>query len=243
MDPTARGRSWQTRAVRTYGQYCPVAKAAEVLGDRWTLLVVRDLVEGAHRFGELAAGLPTMSRTLLSQRLRLLEREGLVERRRAAEGHSEYWLTEIGLDLRPALLSLGAWAARNYSRDPVRRELDARVLLTWIVRTLRRDALPAGRFLARFDFRAPRALSTWLLSEEREPSVCTADPGFEPDLVVTTDLVTLNRLFAGRIALTAALRSGAIALDGSAGAVRGFGRWFGESPFAETTRGMVAKSA
>jgi DNA-binding HxlR family transcriptional regulator len=128
--------------MRTYGQYCPVAKAAEVLGDRWTLLVVRDLVEGAHRFGELASGLPTMSRTLLSQRLRLLEREGLVERRRAAGGHSEYWLTDIGLDLRPALLSLGAWAARNYSRDPVRRELDPRVLLTWIVRGLRRDALP-----------------------------------------------------------------------------------------------------
>lgn len=229
--------------MRTYGQYCPVAKAAEVLGDRWTLLVVRDLVEGAHRFGELAAGLPTMSRTLLSQRLRLLEREGLVERRPVAGGHSEYWLTDIGLDLRPALLSLGAWAARNYSRDPVRRELDPRVLLTWIERELRRDALPAQRFLVRFDFRGPRSSTIWLLSEEREPSVCTADPGFDPDLVVTTDLVTLNRLFAGRVALSAALRSGTIALEGSASIVGGFGRWFGESPFAETTRGMVAKSA
>jgi DNA-binding HxlR family transcriptional regulator len=227
----------------TYGQYCPVARAAEVLGDRWTLLVVRDLVEGAHRFGELAAGLPSMSRTLLSQRLRSLEREGLVERRRASDGHSEYWLTEIGLDLRPALLSLGEWAVRNYSRDPVRRELDARVLLTWVVREIRREALPPGRFLVRFDFRGPRSSTNWLLSEEREPSVCTADPGFEPDLVVSTDLVTINRLFAGRLALSAALRSGAIALDGAAPAVRGFGRWFGESPFAEATRSTVAKSA
>jgi DNA-binding HxlR family transcriptional regulator len=229
--------------VRTYGQYCPVAKAAEVLGDRWTLLVVRDLVEGAHRFGELSAGLPNMSRTLLSQRLRLLEREGLVERRRAPEGHSEYWLTEVGLDLRPALLSLGAWAARNYSRDPIRRELDARLLLTWIVREIRRDALPGGRFLARFDFRSPRPSTIWLLSEEREPSVCTADPGFDPDLIVTTDLVTLNRLFAGRVALGAALRAREIALEGSSPVVRGFARWLGQSPFAETTRGMVAKSA
>jgi DNA-binding HxlR family transcriptional regulator len=229
--------------VRTYGQYCPVAKAAEVLGDRWTLLVVRDLVEGAHRFGELAAGLPNMSRTLLSQRLRLLEREGLVERRPAPEGHSEYWLTEVGLDLRPALLSLGAWAARNYSRDPIRRELDARLLLTWIVREIRRDALPAGRFLARFDFRSPRSATIWLLSEEREPSVCTADPGFDPDLIVTTDLVTLNRLFAGRVDLSAALRAREIALEGSTPVVRGFARWLGQSPFAETTRGMVAKSA
>lgn len=229
--------------MRTYGQYCPVAKAAEVLGDRWTLLVVRDLVEGAHRFGELAAGLPSMSRTLLSQRLRSLEREGLIERRTGADGHHGYWLTDIGEDLKPALLALGDWAARNYSRDPVRRELDARVLLTWIVREMRRGALPAGRFLVRFDFSAPRPSTNWLLYEDREPSVCTADPGFEPDLVVTTDLMTLNRLFAGRVALSAALRSGAIALDGSTSAVRGFGRWFGESPFAETTRGMVAKSA
>jgi DNA-binding HxlR family transcriptional regulator len=229
--------------VRTYGQYCPVAKAAEVLGDRGTLLVVRDLVEGAHRFGELAAGLPTMSRTLLSQRLRLLEREGIIERRRSAAGHSEYWLTEAGLDLRPALLSLGAWAARNYSRDPVRRELDARVLLIWVVREVRREALPPGRFLVRFDFQGPRPSTNWLLSEEREPSVCTADPGFDPDLIVATDLVTLNRLFAGRIALGAALRTGAIALEGSTSVVRGFARWFGQSPFAETTRGLVAKSA
>jgi hypothetical protein len=184
-----------------------------------------------------------MSRTLLSQRLRSLEREGLVERRRTQNGHHEYWLTEIGEDLKPALLALGEWAARNYSRDPVRRELDARLLLEWIVREVRRTALPAGRFLARFDFRAARTSTIWLLSEDRAASVCTADPGFEPDLVVTTDLVSLNRVFAGRIALAAALRSGAIALDGSTSAVRGFARWFGESPFAETTRGLVAKSA
>ncbi|TMG40024.1 MAG: helix-turn-helix transcriptional regulator, partial [Chloroflexi bacterium] len=81
--------------MRTYGQYCPVARAAEVLGDRWTLLVVRDLAEGAHRFGELSQGLPGMSRTLLTQRLRALEREGIVERRSNGGGHREYWLTEI----------------------------------------------------------------------------------------------------------------------------------------------------
>jgi DNA-binding HxlR family transcriptional regulator len=229
--------------MRTYGQYCPVARAAEVLGDRWTLLVVRDLVEGAHRFGELAAGLPTMSRTLLSQRLRSLEREGVIERRPGKDGRPEYWLTEVGLDLQPALLSLGEWAARNYSRDPVRRELDPRLLLTWIVRTARKDALPAGRFLVRFDFRGARPSTNWLLSEERQPTVCTADPGFEPDLVVTTDLVTLNRVFAGRVALSAALRAGAVTLEGAPAAVRAFARWFGYSPFVEATRSLVTKSA
>jgi DNA-binding HxlR family transcriptional regulator len=229
--------------MRGYGQYCPVAKAAEVLGERWTLLVVRDIAEGAHRFGELAHGLPTMSRTLLSQRLRSLERDGVVERRIAPDGHPEYWFTAMGEDLKPALMSLGEWAARNYSRDPVRRELDARVMLSWIAREVRRESLPAGRFLVRFDLRGPRASTNWLLSEDRVPSVCTEDPGFEPDLVVTTDLATLNQVFAGRTGLSAVLRSGSLSLEGAQSAVRSFPRWFGYSPFVETTRGLVAKSA
>jgi len=228
--------------MRSYGQYCPVARAAEVLGDRWTMLVVRDLVEGVHRFSDLSQGLPGMSRTLLTQRLRSLEREGLIERRPAADGHREYWLTPIGEDLRPALLALGDWAARSYSRDPVRRELDARVMLVWVARHVRRETLPPGRFLVRFDFTAPRS-ANWLLVEDGEPSVCTNDPGFEPDLVVETDVATLNRVFAGRLALSAALRGGAIALDGAPGAVRSFSRWFGYSPFAETGRSLAARTA
>jgi len=236
-------RRWQTAAVRTYGQYCPVARAAEVLGDRWTLLVVRDLVEGAHRFSELSQGLPDMSRTLLTQRLRSLEREGIIERRTVAAGHREYWLTAIGEDLKTALLALGDWAARNYSRDPVRRELDARVMLVWVTRHVRREALPPGRFLVRFDFKAPRVSTNWLLVEDGDASVCTEDPGFDPDLVVATDLVTLNRVFAGRLALGAALRAGSIALEGTPAAVRGFARWFGYSPFLETTRALVARTA
>ncbi len=198
------------------------------------------LVVDAHRFGELSHGLPTMSRTLLSQRLRTLEREGIVARRASADGRNEYWLTEIGEDLKPALVALGDWAARNYSRDPVRRELDPRVLLVWVARRAKRDALPLGRFLVRFDFRGPRPSTNWLLSEDRVPGVCTEDPGFEPDLVVATDAVTLNQIFAGRLALSAALRAGTIALEGPPAAVRGFARWFGYSPFVETTRALSA---
>src|SRR5207245_9848363 len=97
--------SWQTPGVRGYGQYCPVAKAAEVLGERWTMLIVRDLMEGAHRFTDLYAGLPGISRTLLSERLRRLERDGLIERR-DGRGRPEYWLTALGQDLQPALMAI-----------------------------------------------------------------------------------------------------------------------------------------
>ena len=225
-----------------YGQYCPVAKAAEVLGERWTLLIVRDVMEGAHRFNDLYAGLPGISRTLLSGRLRQLERDGLLERR-SSNGHPEYWLTPLGLDLQPAVFALGEWAVRNYSRDPGRDELDAEVLMLWIERHVNRDALPEGRYVARFDFRGsrqhPRA---WLVSQDRSPRVCHDDPRFDVDLVITSDLRTLHREFGGRLALSAALRDGSIALEGTPQARRDFTRWFGYSPFANATREVLAAS-
>jgi len=232
------GLPWQTSPVR-YGQYCPVAKAAEVLGERWTLLIVRDLMEGAHRFNDLHAGLPGISRTLLSGRLRMLEREGLVERR-SGTGHREYWLTPLGLDLQPAVMSLGEWAVRNYGRDPKRDELDPEILMLWIERHIHREALPPGRFVVRFDFTGERHARAWLVCRDQVPQVCHEDPRLEEDLVVTSDLRTLHRVFAGRLALAAALRDGSLALEGTAQARRAFTHWFGLSPFAPAAREALA---
>ena len=223
-----------------YGQYCPVSKAAEVLGERWTLLIVRDLMMGAHRFNDLYSGLPGISRTLLSGRLRQLERDGLIERR-ATAGHSEYWLTPLGLDLQPAVMALGEWAVRHYGRDPQHEELDPEVLMLWIERQVQREALPAGRFVTRFEFRGARQHSrAWLVAQDGAPRVCHDDPRFEVDLVVTSDVRTLYRIFAGRLALSSALRDGSIALDGTPAARRGFTRWFGLSPFAPAARAVLA---
>lgn len=227
-------------AVRGYGQYCPVAKAAEVLGERWTLLIVRDLMTGAHRFTDLQRGLPGISRTLLTLRLRRLELDGLVERRAVDAGRAEYSLTPLGRDLEPALLALGAWSARNFGRDPRGDELDAGVLMLWIERNVRREGFRTGRFVARFDFTRGHPPRAWLVVEDGVPSACLDDPGFPVDLVITTDTTTLHRVFAGRMALSAALRDGTLTLEGSPAERRGFSRWFGFSPFAPATREALA---
>jgi DNA-binding HxlR family transcriptional regulator len=238
-----RRARWQTSRVRgTYGQYCPVSKAAEVLGERWTLLIVRDLMLGAHRFTDLHRGLPGLSRSLLAARLRELERAGLVERRVDA-GRPGYWLTPLGEDLQPALMALGEWATRSYSREPRRDELDPTTLMLWVQRRVNVDRLPSGRFLARFEFGRTRPPRAWLLVEDGAPSVCRDDPGFESDLVVTTDPATLHRIFAGRLAIAAALRDGSLRLEGAGEHVRNFTRWFGLSPFAESTRVVLARGA
>ena len=235
-----KGERWHTRGVPGYGQYCPVAKAAEVLCERWTLLIVRDVMEGAHRFTDLYAGLPGISRTLLSQRLRMLEREGLVERRAVDGGRAEYWLTAVGQDLQPAVFALGGWAARNYSREPGRDELDPTVLMLWIQRHVDVRALPSGRTLVRFEFHGARPPRAWLLIEDGVPAVCREDPGFETDLIVTASVATLHRVFGGRLSLSAAVRDGSVAFEGSGTHRRAFTHWFGYSPFAPTTREALA---
>jgi DNA-binding HxlR family transcriptional regulator len=231
---------WQTADVRGYGQYCPVAKAAEVLGERWTMLIVRDLITGAHRFTDLHRGLPGISRTLLSERLRRLEADGLVERRPSDSGRGEYWLTPLGQDLEPALLAIGEWAVRNFGREPRRDEMDPDILMLWIERMARRDAFPRDRVVARFEFRGSRPPRSWLVVEDQSPSVCHDDPGFEADLVISSDLLTLNRVFAGRLALSAAMRTGSLTLEGSAEHRRAFTKWFGVSPFAPAARETMA---
>jgi DNA-binding HxlR family transcriptional regulator len=226
--------------VRGYGQYCPVAKAAEVLGERWTLLIVRDLIMGAHRFTDLQRGLPGISRTLLSDRLRRLRADGLVEQRRGESGRAEYWLTPLGTDLQPAVMAVGEWATRNFSRDPHRGELDPEILMLWIERNARRDAFPRERLVIRFELLGSRVPRSWLVVEDQEPSVCHDDPGFDVDLTVSAEVRDLYLVFVGRMALSAALRKGTIALEGAPAQRRAFMKWFGLSPFATATREALA---
>jgi len=197
-----------------YHQYCPIAKAVEVVGERWSLLIVREMLVGARRFNEIARGLPGISRTLLSSRLRQMERAGLIERR-----NSGYALSPAGEDLAPLVFGLGAWAQTWILGDPEPEELDPTLLIWWGHSRLHTDLLPKERTVLEFRF-VDHENRYWLLVEPSGTSICEYDPGFGIEAVITTDLFTLHRVWNGREEFRAALRADRIHLEGDRATVR-----------------------
>ncbi|MCG8923335.1 helix-turn-helix domain-containing protein [Lentzea sp. CC55] len=215
--------------MRTYAQYCPIVRAVEVLGDRWTLLIVRDMLVGASRFNEISRGLPGLSRALLSRRLRQLVTAGLV--RRTGDG---YALTQAGEALRPLVFSLADWGARYAFGDPRADELDPEVLMWWMHGRIDTGTLSKR---ATVEIRVnDRRRTFWLVLEPGDVSVCYTHPGLEVDAVLTADIATLYRMWEGEFALLDAVRAGTIELTGSRWVVRGLPRWLELSPVAEHVR-------
>lgn len=218
-----------------YGQFCPVAVACETFAERWTPLILRELVLGSRRFNEIHSGVPRMSRTLLAQRLRELVGAGVI-----ASADGQYRLTRSGEELGEVVVRLGEWGQRWAS--PVRRDrLDPRVLMWDMRRRIAVDRLPPQRVVARFDFKgvpaASRRNSTfWLLLERPEADLCVADPGFEVDLFVVADLAAFARVWLGELPIREAMRKGAVRLSGVSEAVRGFPSWLLLSTLAAVPR-------
>jgi DNA-binding HxlR family transcriptional regulator len=220
-----------------YGQYCPVARATEILADRWTPLIIRELLAGIRHFNDLDRGLPGISRALLVERLRRLERTKLLERRQSAEGRvTEYHLTAAGRELQRVIDVLGRWGARWAFGDPRATELDPVVLLWWMKRRVYRQRLPAGRTVIEFEFRRGHVGTYWLMLERADVSVCLQHPKFDIDLRVCADIAAFYRVWLGRIPLRAALADGTVSLHGTPDVVRGFGQWFSWSPMAPAVR-------
>jgi DNA-binding HxlR family transcriptional regulator len=223
--------------MQKYQQYCPVARASEVLTDRWTLLIVRELVLGSHRFNEIERGLPGISRSLLSARLRGLEDEGVVERLpRARSTLTEYHLSAAGQELKPVIEAFGAWGVRWAFGDPRPEELDAALLVWKIHQRINLDLLPATRTVVEFDFTGHGARRVWLLLDRREASVCVSPPGFDSDVIVRADLALFYRLWLGHLEYDAVLRCGSIVVDGPPSLAKQLPRWLMWSPMARFVR-------
>jgi DNA-binding HxlR family transcriptional regulator len=228
--------------MKGYGQFCPVAKACEIVAERWTPLVLRELLCGSVRFNELQRGVPLMSRTLLAQRLRELEDAGVVTSTPRARGRGrEYRLTSAGQELRPLIDALGRWGQRWATRGLHPDDLDAELLAWDLHRRLNVDRLPLRRVVVRFDLRGvprgqPGRKTWWLVLKRPDVDLCLKDPGYEVDLTVGADLAALTRVWLGAEGLNDALRTGRIELDGPRDLVRAFPGWLGLSAFARVER-------
>jgi DNA-binding HxlR family transcriptional regulator len=222
--------------MRSYAQYCPIAKGSEVLGDRWTLLIVREMLGGATGFNELQRGLPGISRSVLADRMRSLERAEIVERRTGPKGRTlGYRLTTAGRDLEAVVQAIGEWGATWSFTDPRPEELDPDLLIVWMARHVAREHLPPKRTVVQFDFREP-SKRYWMVLEPSEVSVCVQHPGFDIDLAVRVDTATLYRVYLGRADLGGAMRARKLTMTGPGALQRAFGRWFAWSAFAPASR-------
>lgn len=230
-------------ATHGYGQFCPVAMASEVLGTRWTFLVVRELLCGSSRFNELRRGVPRMSPALLSKRLGELEELGVVERRADGErGVPTYHLTDAGEELRPVIMSLGAWGQRWLEAQLSLKNLDPSLLMWDMRRHLDPAPLPPRRVTIQFLYQeAARDQQKWWLivdkqAEQGSVDLCMINPGFDIDLYVVTDLRTMTAIWMGISTLREATRQGSLRLIGPRELITHMEQWLGLSPFARETK-------
>lgn len=219
-----------------YMQFCTVARGAEVLGELWTPLVVRELLCGSHRFNDIHRGVPRMSATLLTQRLRKLEEIGVVERRRV-EKNWEYHLTPAGEELRPIVVGIGEWGARWIGSRLRREQLDAGFLMWDIRRFARMEEFPEGeRTVVHFRFSdAPVAeRQWWLVVEHHVADLCRDDPGHDVSVLVDSTVRALTEIWTGDSDPEQEIQAGGLTVQGAGRNGQRLWRWLGRSMFAPT---------
>jgi DNA-binding HxlR family transcriptional regulator len=214
-----------------YGQYCPISRAAEIICERWTPLILRELMSGSHHFNEISYGVPLMSRALLIKRLKELELAGIITRQEKTTGPgSVYLLTPAGEALRPLINQMGVWAT-HWTRDRLSPEqLDDRLLMWAMRRGVNLKAFPAAKVVLQFDLRGltkgkQKERSYWMVVEAERVDVCFQNPGFGVDVVVSADLSAFTHVVMGYESLDQALKTGSIAFDGPSDYVQQLPTW------------------
>ncbi|HEU4773226.1 MAG TPA: helix-turn-helix domain-containing protein [Lysobacter sp.] len=234
--------------MKGYGQFCPVAMAAALLSERWTLLVVRELLMGSRHFNQLRRGLPLMSPTLLSKRLHSLQEQGVVVREPSPEGGWLYGLTEAGRELFPLIEKMGQWGKRWVATSLNRKDIDVRLLMWAMHREFNLAALPQPRVMLKIDLSdGGRGCSHFWVILDREAGraeLCLQDPGHELDVILATDVVTITKVYIGDTPFEQARISGRFRVQGASTLVRSMPKWFARSLFADTQRqAQVAQAA
>ena len=222
--------------MKSYGQFCPVAKASELFCERWTPLIVRDLAAGATRFSELQRGVPLMSPTLLSKRLKQLEAEGVVETRAQAKGRGRtYHLTPAGQEFVPLVIALGTWGQRWSRRQLTEGEIDLGLLIWSLERSVDATAFGKAQALVQVEFTdQPKDKRLWwFINRDGACELCLEDPGFEVDLYLDASLPDMIYIVRSELPLNPGLTSGRLDAHGSARARKALRRWLNLSPLTE----------
>jgi DNA-binding HxlR family transcriptional regulator len=214
-----------------YGQYCPIARAAEIVCERWTPLVLRELLSGSRYFNEISYGVPLMSRALLIKRLKELEAAGIITRQEKTIGQgSIYLLTPAGEALRPLIEQMGTWAT-HWTRDRISPDqLDDQLLMWAMRRGINLDTVPPTKVVLQFDLHGltkgkRKERSYWMVIEQERVDVCLKDPGFAVDVVICADLSALTHVVMGYDSLDRALKEGSITFEGPRDYVQQLPTW------------------
>ncbi|PKB71007.1 MAG: hypothetical protein BZY87_07920 [SAR202 cluster bacterium Io17-Chloro-G6] len=220
--------------MKTYGQFCPVAKASEIFAERWTPLIIWELLMGSGKFSELEIGMAHIPRSLLTQRLRSLEDVGVLTRTMVGNGkRAEYQLTEAGFDLFEVVRGLGEWGQKWVNHNIGVDDVDPALLVWDMHRRVNTELLPEERVVVQIDFRGAGNGTYWLLLERPEPSVCMQDLGFDVDLFVNADTIAMHKVWMGMASLADCVDDGRIELDGLTAHVDAFPGWFKLSIFSD----------
>ncbi|MGF1592671.1 MAG: winged helix-turn-helix transcriptional regulator [Kiloniellaceae bacterium] len=223
--------------MKGYGQFCPLALASEIVGERWTPLVLRELMLGSTRFNDIHRGVPRMSPALLSRRLRTLESAGIVERRRAG-ARIEYVLSEAGQALAPTIQSLAVWSKQWLPATLSDDRADPDLVMWDMHRRMHLDRMPEARTVIQFEFTDQPAAKRlrWIVGEPGSIDLCITDPGFDIDLFVETDSRTVTLVWYGDVPLSRAIQDGAIELHGPPHLCEAFPSWLQLNLLAEVRR-------
>jgi DNA-binding HxlR family transcriptional regulator len=228
-----------------YGQFCPISKATEILGERWTFLIVRELLMGGRRFSELQRGLGDISPALLTSRLKTFEREGLIVRRRI-NGHRgyEYCPTQACEELKPIIIALGEWGmcwARNTLASDY---LDVDMLLLYLERSVDPGQLPGSETVIQFKFNdVPEQRDWWLIIRDGKVDVCITPPGRDVNVFFCTTARTMSEVWMAQRSYREAVLSGDLIIEGDLALTRRISSWLRPSIFANSKRAPVAEVA
>ena len=220
--------------MKTYGQFCPLAQAAQLLCERWTLIIVRELIAGSTRFNELQKGVPLMSPTLLSTRLKQLTSAGVIEHN-GSKGNHTYNLTQAGKELRPVVELLGAWGHRWARSDLSSGDLDAGLLMWDMRRSVDPSNFPAHRIVVQFEYpdAPPGAKTWWLVSENGEIDLCLNDHGYDIDILIKCSLKVMTEIWICEQSFNDATKAGDINIMGDPKLVNKLQDWLRSSPLSK----------